>query len=56
MKKLHGCKRILCLLLAVVMVLGFFPATGAHAVETPKTLYLTPNANWKPDNARFAVY
>jgi len=56
MKKLHGCKRILCLLLAVVMVLGFFPATGAHAAETPKTLYLTPNTNWKADNARFAAY
>ena len=55
MKKLHGCKRILCLLLAVVMVLGFFPATGAHAADTGKTLYLKPGV-WTSNDAWFAAW
>ena len=27
-----------------------------EAASQPETLYLTPNANWKVDNARFAAY
>ena len=53
MKKNHLRIRVLCLLLALVMVLGMLPAVrAADAV----TLYLVPNSNWAKDNARFAIY
>ena len=29
---------------------------SAYAGDVPATLYLSPNANWKVDNARFAAY
>ena len=48
-------RQVLCLLLALVMVLGMFPATHVQAADGTK-LYLVPNANWKKDNARFAIY
>ena len=48
-------RQVLCLMLALVMVLGMFPATHVQAAEG-STLYLVPNANWKKDNARFAIY
>ena len=52
-------KRFLSLLLAFAMMLTFVPApmgvTTAYA-DAPSTLYLTPNANWKNDGARFAAY
>ena len=51
----HRARRALCLLLALVMVLGLFPASRVQAAEGT-TLYLVPNSNWKLDNARFAVY
>ena len=56
MKKTHPrIRQVLCLMLALVMVLGMFPATQVRAAEDT-TLYLVPNANWKKDNARFAIY
>lgn len=42
-------KKITTFLLMLLLVL---PAMAA----TPTTLYLTPNSNWKVDNARFAAY
>ena len=54
MKKInHRISQALCLLLALVMVLGMFPAVRA---AEGTTLYLVPNSNWKNDNARFAIY
>ena len=56
MKKIHPrIRKALCLMLALVMVLGMFPALHAQAAED-MTLYLVPNSNWKNDNARFAIY
>ena len=56
MKQPHSpIRKALCLLLALVMVLGLFPASHARAAEG-LTLYLVPNSNWMQDNARFAVY
>jgi len=52
MKKLW---KSLALLLVVAMVLTSVTVFTASA-ETPETLYLTPNANWKQSNARFAAY
>ena len=55
MKKIHPrIRQALCLMLALVMVLGMFPAIQVHAAEGT-TLYLVPNSNWKNDNARFAL-
>ena len=53
MKNNHLHIRALCLLLALVMVLGMFPAVRA---ADGTTLYLVPNSNWKQSNARFAIY
>ena len=47
--------RALCLVLALVMVLGMLPGVQVRAAEGT-TLYLVPNSNWKNDNARFAIY
>ena len=56
MKKTHpSIRKALCLLLALVMVLGLLPAAHVRAAEGTQ-LYLVPNANWKMDNARFAIY
>ena len=56
MKRTHPrIRKALCLMLALVMVLGMFPALNVQAAEgTP--LYLVPNSNWKQSNARFAIY
>ena len=51
----HRIRKALCLLLALVMVLGMFPASTVRAAEGT-TLYLVPNSNWKIDNARYAIY
>ena len=50
----HPMKRILCLALAFVLLLGMVPVTARAAEGT--TLYLKPNDNWLEANARFAVY
>ena len=47
--------RALCLVLALVMVLGMLPGVQVRAAEGTE-LYLVPNSNWKMDNARFAIY
>ena len=48
-------QKALCLLLALVMVLGVLPGVQVRAAEGT-TLYLVPNANWKQSGARFAIY
>ena len=48
--------KLLVALLAVVILLTSMTALTASAATTPKTLYLTPNSNWKQSNARFAAY
>ena len=54
MRRTHPrIRRALCLMLALVLVLGMFPAVRA---AEGTTLYLVPNANWKQNNARFAIY
>ena len=56
MKKMNPrIRRMLCLMLALVMVLGMMPGIQVRAAEGTK-LYLVPNSNWKMDNARFAIY
>ena len=48
-------QKALCLILALVMVLGMLPGIQVRAAEGT-TLYLVPNAYWKQSNARFAIY
>ena len=50
--------KFLVALLAVVILLTSMTALTASAAQTTEDtiLYLTPNANWKQDNARFALY
>ena len=51
MKKLS---KILVLVLAMAMMFAMTSMFTASAA-TPATIYFTPNANWKVDNARFAA-
>ena len=46
--------KILALVLVLMMVLPMFSIFASAAA--PEVLYLTPNANWKQGNARFAAY
>ena len=48
-------KRLLSFIMAFAMVLTMLPA-AVLAADTDTTVYLVPNANWKADNARFAMY
>ena len=48
--------KILIALLVVVTLLASMATLFASAASQPETLYLTPNTNWKADNARFAAY
>ena len=48
-------KRVLSMIMALAMIVTLLP-TAAFAAESTMTLYLKPNANWKVDNARFAMY
>ena len=48
-------RQVLSFVLALVMLIGMVPVTSVHAAGDA-TVYLVPNANWKNDNARFAVY
>lgn len=50
-------KRFLSLTLALLMIIGMVPVSASAAEFSGGTkLYLTPNSNWKVDNARFAIY
>ena len=48
------CKILLALLVVMTLMVGMFAVTASAAA--PTTLYLTPSANWKESNARFAAY
>ena len=48
-------KILLALLIVLTLMVGMF-AINASAADNGTTLYLTPNSNWKIDNARFAIY
>ena len=50
--------KILVALLAVLILLMSMTALTVSAAKTtePTKIYLTPNANWKSQNARFALY
>ena len=61
LKRFHqskATKRILSLCLALAMLFALLPAIShnASALTAGDTVYLKPNANWKNDNARFAIY
>ena len=49
-------RKIFVALLVVLTLLMSVAVLPASAADQPETLYLTPNANWKQDNARFAAY
>ncbi|MBR3875673.1 MAG: hypothetical protein IKJ25_02720 [Clostridia bacterium] len=48
-------RKILIALLLVMTLMVSMATIFASAAETPEKLYLTPNANWKKDGARFAA-
>ena len=48
--------KVFALVLALVMIFSLIPLTSISAASQPEYLYLTPNANWKQSNARFAAY
>lgn len=48
-------KSIVSITLVLFTLLGVFSVTS-FAAEGDSTIYLTPNANWLKDNARFALY
>ena len=50
-------KILFALLVVMTLMVGMFAVTASAAKTTVETtFYLTPNANWKIDNARFALY
>ena len=54
---MKNTSKILALVLVLMTVLMSLSAlTVGAAAGQPEYLYLTPNANWKVDNARFAAY
>ena len=53
---MRNTRKIIVALLVVFTLLMSMTAIFASAASTPEKLYLTPNANWKVDNARFAAY
>ena len=53
---MRNTRKIIVALLVVFTLLMSMTAIFASAASTPEKLYLTPNSNWKVDNARFAAY
>ena len=49
-------RKILSAILVVVMLLMSLATVTAFAADGDTVIYLTPNSNWKSDNARFAIY
>lgn len=50
-------KILLALLVVFTLLMSFATITASAAKTTSDTvIYLTPNSNWKQDNARFALY
>ena len=54
---MRNTRKILVALLVLMTILVSLVAVAIPAsAAAPEKLYLTPNANWKVDNARFAAY
>ena len=53
---MRNTRKILIALLVVMTLLVSMATLFASAASQPETLYLTPNANWNKDGARFAAY
>ena len=49
-------KFLVALLAVIVLLTSVSVLTASAATTQPEKLYLTPNANWKQGNARFAAY
>ena len=49
-------KFLVALLAVVILLTSMTVLTASAATGQPEKLYLTPNANWKQSNARFAAY
>lgn len=54
--RLQKFKKLLCIILTMMMVVGMMPEMNVGAETTTKKLYLKPNENWKQAGARFAAY
>ena len=46
---------ILTLLVFLTLLISIF-AVNSYAQDGDATIYLTPNSNWRADDARFAMY
>ena len=53
---MKNTRKIIAALLATIMLLLSMTALTAFAADGEAMIYLTPNDNWKKDNARFAIY
>ncbi|MBQ8414778.1 MAG: hypothetical protein IJX58_06015 [Clostridia bacterium] len=53
---MRNTRKILVALVIVLAMMMSVATLFASAASQPETLYLTPNANWKQSNARFAAY
>ena len=53
---MRNTRKILVALVIVLAMMMSVATLFASAADQPETLYLTPNANWKQSNARFAAY
>lgn len=53
---MKNTRKIFAALLATLMLLLSMATLTAFAADGDMVIYLTPNSNWKSDNARFAIY
>ncbi len=53
---MNNLRKILLSLLILLTLLVSMITLTAYAADGDTVLYLTPNSNWKSDNARFAMY
>ena len=53
---MRNTRKALALMLVLVTMLVSMSALVVHAADGGFTVYLSPNSNWKADNARFAIY
>lgn len=53
---MKNTRKALAILLVLVTMLVSMSALVTQAADGDFTVYLSPNSNWKADNARFAIY
>lgn len=53
---MKNTRKVLASLLVLVTMLVTMSSLVAYAADADFTVYLSPNSNWKADNARFAIY